>query len=162
MVQALHSDLDRVFSYLRGRFSPEAVFTRALEYLQGEASHFFVTYKYGNGPGLRTDNDPEDSTQRLRLRPLSRPRSGLGMGVGSKAFDQTALPVAAQEAFAEIREWHRSRLWFLERGIPWKRGYLLTGLPGTGKTLLRSGCGGASRRPHVRFRPSQLRQCPAS
>ena len=36
----------------------------------------------------------------------------------------------------EIELWRSSRTWYLEKGIPWKRGWLLYGPPGTGKTAL--------------------------
>ena len=36
----------------------------------------------------------------------------------------------------EIELWRKSKDWYLEKGIPWKRGWLLYGPPGTGKTAL--------------------------
>lgn len=36
--------------------------------------------------------------------------------------------------FSDLRHWLDSKDWYLERGIPWRRGYLLCGPPGTGKT----------------------------
>ena len=36
-----------------------------------------------------------------------------------------------------------SRSWYEERGVPWRRGYLLHGLPGTGKTTLISAIAGS-------------------
>lgn len=36
----------------------------------------------------------------------------------------------------EMRRWKKSEDWYKERNIPWRRGWLLHGLPGTGKTLL--------------------------
>lgn len=41
-----------------------------------------------------------------------------------------------QEVVAEIRAWREARAWYRERGITWRRGYLLEGPPGTGKTAL--------------------------
>jgi len=36
--------------------------------------------------------------------------------------------------FSDIQHWLNSKTWYLEHGIPWRRGYLLIGQPGTGKT----------------------------
>ncbi len=36
----------------------------------------------------------------------------------------------------EVRRWLASEEWYRDRGIPWKRGWLLYGKPGTGKTAL--------------------------
>jgi len=36
----------------------------------------------------------------------------------------------------DLREFGRSRAWYVERGVPYRRGYLLHGPPGNGKTTL--------------------------
>lgn len=55
--------------------------------------------------------------------------------IGS-AIDQLALPADALTMIDEIDKWCNSRDWYFERGVPWKRGYALFGVPGTGKTAL--------------------------
>jgi chaperone BCS1 len=39
-----------------------------------------------------------------------------------------------EELLADLREFYGSATWYAERGIPYRRGYLLHGPPGTGKT----------------------------
>lgn len=34
----------------------------------------------------------------------------------------------------DMQFWYRSKKWYVERGIPWRRGAMLYGLPGTGKS----------------------------
>lgn len=45
------------------------------------------------------------------------------------------MPNVAQMA-EEIKDWHTRQSWYRTRRIPWRRGYLLHGLPGTGKTTM--------------------------
>lgn len=55
--------------------------------------------------------------------------------------DRTSLgylyfPPTVTQLIDEIRRWHKSKDWYIRRGIPWKRGWLLFGPPGTGKSAL--------------------------
>lgn len=49
--------------------------------------------------------------------------------LASLSLDENMLATVA-----EIREWLRSRAWYREIGATWRRGYLLEGPPGVGKT----------------------------
>jgi hypothetical protein len=53
-----------------------------------------------------------------------------------RALDNLIFPRRVKDLIREIELWRNSRRWYLERGIPWKRGWLLYGPPGTGKTAL--------------------------
>jgi len=51
-------------------------------------------------------------------------------------FESYALGTAASQARADFQRWCGLKKWYLEKGIPWRRGHLLYGPPGTGKTAL--------------------------
>ena len=52
------------------------------------------------------------------------------------ALDNLIFPQRVKDLIREIELWRKSKEWYLEKGIPWKRGWLLYGPPGTGKTAL--------------------------
>lgn len=53
-----------------------------------------------------------------------------------RALDNLIFPRRVKELIREIELWRNSREWYLDKNIPWKRGWLLYGPPGTGKTAL--------------------------
>jgi hypothetical protein len=53
-----------------------------------------------------------------------------------KALDGLIFPQRVKDLIREIELWRKSKEWYLDKGIPWKRGWLLYGPPGTGKTAL--------------------------
>jgi hypothetical protein len=53
-----------------------------------------------------------------------------------KALEHLIFPQKVKDLIQEIELWRKSRGWYHDKGIPWKRGWLLYGPPGTGKTAL--------------------------
>lgn len=47
-----------------------------------------------------------------------------------------AFPDESRELVEEARRWRKSEAWFKDKRVPWRRGWLLYGRPGTGKTSL--------------------------
>ena len=62
---------------------------------------------------------------------LGKARTGNG-----PALDNLIFPQRVKDLIKEIELWRKSKDWYQEKGIPWKRGWLLYGPPGTGKTAL--------------------------
>ena len=52
------------------------------------------------------------------------------------ALDTLIFPQRVKDLIREIERWRKSKGWYLETGVPWKRGWLLYGPPGTGKTAI--------------------------
>src|SRR5262249_33222801 len=61
---------------------------------------------------------------------------GKGLLHAGKALGNLVFPERIQNLIQEIELWRNSRAWYRDKGIPWKRGWLLFGPPGTGKTAL--------------------------
>jgi hypothetical protein len=55
---------------------------------------------------------------------------------GGNALDNLFFPKKVKNIINEIKIWYDLKDWYLERGIPWRRGWCLYGPPGTGKTAL--------------------------
>jgi hypothetical protein len=53
-----------------------------------------------------------------------------------KALDNLIFPPRIKSLMKEVELWRKSRAWYQEKGLAWKRGWLLYGPPGTGKTAL--------------------------
>jgi AAA+ superfamily predicted ATPase len=61
---------------------------------------------------------------------------GRQMSSNGKALDNLFFPKEVKELIDIISLWVKSKDWYKEKNIPWKRGWLLYGPPGTGKTAL--------------------------
>lgn len=87
------------------------------------------------GTMAQPSSEPPDT-----LRPLRWKRDQIGMPLlpqtCSRPTDMMILSPDVQEAVDEAVFWLESEQWYKDRHIPWKRGWLLYGKPGTGKTSL--------------------------
>jgi DNA polymerase III delta prime subunit len=86
---------------------------------------------YSSGTGLAWYQEPVHRLITYKVEDLGRCHPGK-----KKALDLLVYPQRVKDLIKEIVIWRRNRDWYIERGIPWKRGWLLYGPPGTGKTAL--------------------------
>lgn len=56
--------------------------------------------------------------------------------LSDKPFDVYAYPDYVMELVEEARKWKESKDWYCERDMDWRRGWMLHGCQGTGKTTL--------------------------
>lgn len=72
----------------------------------------------------------------FRLLGINSDELGRETSSTGKALDNLFFPDNIKELINIISLWVKSKEWYKEKNIPWKRGWLLYGLPGTGKTAL--------------------------
>jgi|GEM_PF-539724 len=53
-----------------------------------------------------------------------------------RSTDKLYFPEHVRKLIREVEMWRKLRDWYLERDIPWKRGWVLYGPPGTGKSAI--------------------------
>ncbi len=141
-------------TFLRGSIDPEQFLLDAAK-TQGELMarnpnncRFEITRFAGEGSmaarkggggsrSLHPGSDSSSSAGVYTERPIGITRAELGKEFESHAMlCRMALTPQMESAIAEVRRWHDAKQWYEERQIPWRRGWLLHGKPGTGKTSL--------------------------
>jgi len=68
------------------------------------------------------------TAKRMQWEPLGKPR--LKRPLGSVILDRGVK----ERIVGDVKEFLAARQWYTDRGVPYRRGYLLYGPPGTGKT----------------------------
>lgn len=71
-----------------------------------------------------------------RLIGLGADELGKARTSNDRALDHLIFPQRIKSLIQEVALWRKSREWYHQKGLPWKRGWLLFGPPGTGKTAL--------------------------
>jgi hypothetical protein len=137
-------------SLLRWTLDAEGMIREALaEYnaMTGGLDGRFCVIRYGGSGNRKFGNadpvHPRASTgpgtvfqpENVRLLQWKREEIGPERAEG-QALEKMAFPPAVDELVTELRRWLASETWYRARGIPWRRGWLLHGKPGTGKTSL--------------------------
>ncbi len=141
--------------YVRGLFDPDRLVTEATDFFNRQvyentqaAGRHHVKHIHGTAGKMRM----QGATQRhsshsvgashtdlrgcLQYRPLGFAFHQLGTPRQCKlsAVEELALSPEATDLATEALRWKDAEQWYRQRGLPWRRGWLLWGEPGTGKT----------------------------
>jgi hypothetical protein len=139
-------DIDRLLMEATTRYNHFRAATEGSNNSRYRVVHFFGTAgkpaSLDRGPTANSacqSNDSKwDTTASTQHRVLQWRSDDLGTSRVNhgNALAQQALSPEAKLMIEEVRRWKTSEDWYKRRGIPWRRGWLLHGPPGTGKTSL--------------------------
>ncbi len=139
------------FSYIRGTVDWDALLLaaadredeRLTQLTQRGPGRYRITRFFGRG-AAREGNEaklfaecrpPGGEAARYGAGRLLRWSSDdIGPRQSRAALDMLSLGPGLKVVVEEIRFWYAEKAWYEARGIPWRRGYLFHGGPGTGKT----------------------------
>jgi shikimate kinase len=146
-------------SYLRGTFDVDQLIIEAttsfnrqvIERTETQGRRHYVRHVHGTAGksvaiavgkgGGACEAAPSSNTDIrgcLHHRSLMWDFADLGpeRAAAGRAVDELALSKNARELVEEAKLWKQSESWHKSRRVPWRRGWLLHGQPGTGKTAL--------------------------
>jgi SpoVK/Ycf46/Vps4 family AAA+-type ATPase len=141
-------------SFVRGMYKADELMKEAMDkFNQGKeekdwksVDKFFVrkmTGTIGQKSKDSSNDDEETSVDEIAEsssvlkytgRAISWGRDDLGQPKSASALSTLSLAQNAKDAIREAYIWRDSEDWYKGRRIPWKKGWLLYGKPGTGKT----------------------------
>jgi hypothetical protein len=149
------SDATKVYStitFIRGTVNVEAILREACARLNNltwaansaeeqAKNRFVIRYvpaREDNDGDYGSDSNGLPWYQQTMYRLLAHSPDQLGKAklYRGKALENLIFPERVKALIREIELWRSSRDWYRDRGIPWKRGWMLYGPPGTGKTAL--------------------------
>lgn len=151
-----YSDENLSLAFLRGTFDADQLIRDAVEWFNRQVVENLETGGRRHSIKHISGTAGKQQTSLTVPKPPGRPTSfgdvrscvhhrsltyrfeelGLEQSRAGEALDRLALSTDAEEMVEEARRWKASEPWYKQRGIPWRRGWLLHGRPGTGKTAL--------------------------
>ena len=162
-----------ILTFIRWTFNRDKLLQDAADYFNKDKNcknwktgdRFFVRKKHGSigksnrdpkqSQGKETEaasvSDDSSVNNKYISRPLKWKREELGQPNDKKSITNLSLSGQVDRALKEAILWRDSEIWFKERCIPWKRGWLFHGPPGTGKTAFTRGLGQELNMPIFSF-----------
>jgi len=144
-------DEDLKITVIRGTIDSDQFIIDALDFYNEKTKSVFnnrrfrISYLFGRNnrdeesPLNKTaSSSDEGAIERGEARLLKWTLDDLGyeFDYKDKEINILAFPKNVEVVIDDIKKWKDSEQWYRSKGIPWKRGWLLYGKPGTGKTSL--------------------------
>ena len=129
-----------VVKYLRFTLDPDALITSALLHYEDKQREESVTaYEYCTVSGTGHTQHQVSEGVVVSAHDITDGRKVLWQPDRRKPpvrleLEDLPMTVAQENVVSEVQRWHGAREWYQARKIPWRRGYMLYGSPGTGKT----------------------------
>lgn len=120
---------------------------KVIEYTGTPTSTIASNYKNGNIPRINDEDQPitDNNSNEIIYKndiPLNYTLQDLNVPKRvENPFDELYFPDSVYELVEDTKEWLKRREWFIDRGLPWKRGILLHGPGGTGKSSFAKALG---------------------
>ena len=158
-----HREFHMSFSFLRRTLDWEKILLAAADWedagKQGadkQQTRFRVRYHYGSG-GFGDGAMDRASRLQKSISSNDEPVGGSGGGWNDpsrgtrllrwtfedvqgfslvSSLDSLSLRPELTKVVEELKYWHASQEWYEKHGVPWRRGVIFHGAPGTGKTSL--------------------------
>lgn len=130
--------------FVEGMIEQYNEFVQKYQINEEQITRFRVNYiSMGQQFVMRTEgkdeskNSPDELAKDYKnFRLLGWNLGDIGSPCSKQDVDNLILSPEARDALREAFVWAKNRQWYRERGIPWKRGWMLYGKPGTGKTSM--------------------------
>lgn len=128
--------------FLRGSLNVDAIVRAVVseenQFMSKQDRRFFITHIPTSEPEALTSggiDHPWYSFSSNRIFTHDRGVVGPKTSKGD-ALARLVFPKEIQDLILEVKRWRDSRNWYASKGIPWKRGWLMHGKPGSGKTAI--------------------------
>lgn len=152
-------------SFIRGCFDIDDIIVKSTELLNERSTktqrtdRFYVKRHFGRSGQRETDGMQNYGESGKIVEAATDSGGGTDLFIGNKRFlkyemddigeenegdkklKTLAFPKEIEGLIEEIKRWKESESWYKEKSIPWKRGWLLFGKTGTGKSSLTKAIG---------------------